>query len=157
MEWRSKQHPAETLAELGAPAVFAAAAGWCVATISHPAIAAMAAAMAYLAGWIAIRRAGAQDQLLPLKPFELALFEMESDELLLDDPLSQAEPNGRVHQLFAAPEQRPGALVARIADYLGDRLTAGSAGVNNEVADQPIPDASAALHAALANIRASLR
>lgn len=158
MEWRPTQHPVETLAEWGAPAVFAAAAGWCAAMITHAPVAAMvAAAPAYLAGLTAMRRVEAGNRPLPLKNFEAAAFEYESDELLLDDPLTQAEPSDRVSQLFVRPEQSPGALVARIADYLGDRSAQGLASADPVSGEQSIPDASAALYTALANIRASLR
>ena len=89
--------------------------------------------------------------------FEPVSFEecFEEDVLLLDDPLGGIEPDARVVRLFARDEATPGELVTRIADYLGDerRILAQAAGEGQ----QTPPDASAALHAALANIRASLR
>lgn len=85
-------------------------------------------------------------------PFEEAVAD---DVLLLDDPLIEIEPESRVVQLFAKAEPTPGELVLRIEDYLGDgrRPPAPDASTPEQ---RPI-DASAALHAALANIRASLR
>ena len=77
------------------------------------------------------------------------------DELLLDDPIAPLDPESRVVQLFQReqpdPLPEPGELVARIADYLG----------SNRAPALPAPeparnDASAALHAALADIRRSL-
>lgn len=77
------------------------------------------------------------------------------DELLLDNPVAPLEPQSRVIELFephqpeALPE--PGELVTRIADYLDSgRGTA-------QLLGEPVRhDASAALHAALADIRRSL-
>jgi len=78
------------------------------------------------------------------------------DELLLDDPIAPLEPQARVIELFephqpeALPE--PGELVARIADYLDS--SRGTA----QLPSEPVRhDASASLHAALADIRRSLR
>nr|WP_294849274.1 hypothetical protein [uncultured Sphingomonas sp.] len=79
----------------------------------------------------------------------------EDDILILDDALVQS-PNSRVVRLFSAEASNPAALVARIEDYLErdpHRRSRGQEGRR----DEPVPDASAALHAALANIRASLR
>lgn len=81
----------------------------------------------------------------------------EPDELLLDDPLMAPAAGSRVVKLFTPAESSPGVLVARIEDYLGrdpDRAVQGEPG---REAPRPQPDASAALHAALSNIRASLR
>jgi hypothetical protein len=74
---------------------------------------------------------------------------------LLDDPIIEVAPESRVVQLFARAEPTPGELVLRIEDYLSDgrRTPAREA----SAAQQRPVDASAALHAALANIRASLR
>ncbi|MGI8932014.1 MAG: hypothetical protein ACR2FK_06530, partial [Sphingomicrobium sp.] len=79
-----------------------------------------------------------------------------NDELLLDDPLIEVAPGSRVVSLFEVEQETPGALVARIADYLGERTPQGrpeTDGAERSAA----ADAGEALHAALANIRASLR
>ena len=114
------------------------------------------ATMSLALGVIAMRLAGGSP-ICPEPKFQPAAFEDavgESDELLLDDPLTEIPADSRVVRLFARPEPTPGELVLRIEDYLSDgrRVPAeASAG------DQRPIDASAALHAALANIRASLR
>ena len=73
------------------------------------------------------------------------------DELLLDQPVEDS----RVVRLFGAqPLAVPGELVTRIADY----LDGGRAIARPPAESGPVPgDASAALHAALADIRRSLR
>jgi hypothetical protein len=73
-----------------------------------------------------------------------------SDELLLDDPLV-VDPASRVVQLFAG-QQLPtaGQLKERIEQHLAARAP-------NSVDEQPVPDASAALYAALTDLRRSLR
>jgi len=74
--------------------------------------------------------------------------------LLLDDPLANPASDSRVVTLFAPNDPTPGELVLRISDYLSDQGKEGSE------AAEPVPqqvDASAALHEALANIRATLR
>jgi hypothetical protein len=82
--------------------------------------------------------------------FEEATF---ADELLLDDPLISIDPDSRVVRLFERQDATPGELVTRISDFLGER----AAPVSAQVQEYRPVDASAALHAALANIRASLR
>jgi hypothetical protein len=77
------------------------------------------------------------------------------DELLLDDPLLEIEADARVVRLFDRQEATPGEMVARIEDYLGDGRRRPA--VPAEEGSATPPDAHAALHAALANIRASLR
>jgi hypothetical protein len=165
MNWAGKPHPIETLAEWLAPLALAAAAGWSswMLAMPAPAIGVMAVS-AFAVGMVIIRAAG-KAKPPAIEPFEPAVFEAgvldellleAKDELLeLDDPLVEPEPDSRVVQLFARPEPTPGELVERIADFLGDgrRPAAAPALPGNNSA----PDASAALHAALANIRASLR
>jgi|SRR5690349_24590226 hypothetical protein len=89
--------------------------------------------------------------------FEPVAFEEASleNELLLDDPLIEVEANSRVVRLFDRQDATPGEMVARIEDYLGDGRRRSP--VPAEEGSATPPDAHAALHAALANIRASLR
>jgi hypothetical protein len=164
MAWTGKAHPVEMLAERAAPVALALAAGWS-ARLAHLPLAGIAAcgALALALGSIAMRLAGNTASTVA-SPFEPAVFEPDEaldellldnpvGELLLDDPLIEAAPDSRVVRLFARQDPTPGELVLRISDFLGeDNRSAAPAPV-----DQDVPDASAALHAALANIRASLR
>lgn len=172
MGWAGKQHPIETLAEWCAPAVFAGAVAWSakLGGVAQP-ISAVAGAAAFAIGQIAIRSIGRSERAgppafepLPLEadgsePEELLLDTPvepgvePSSELLLDDPLVDIGDDARVVRLFARQEPTPGEMVARIEDFLGD-------GGRRQTADpnaRPIPDAGAALQAALANVRASLK
>lgn len=156
MSW-AKQHPVETLADWAAPALFAAACGWAARTVAlSPAYAVATTLLAFAAGTLAMRIAGGRPQAgirrfepVALEPEELIL-EAKDEVLLLDDPLVEVAADSRVVRLFDRQEPTPGELVDRIADFLGDgRRAAPEASV--------AADASAALHSALANIRASLR
>ena len=97
---------------------------------------------------------------MPIPVFEPAVLELTDalgpDELLLDDPLVEVAADARVVRLFAKQEPTPGELVERIADFLGDGRRPAQAAHYRADAQPPV-DASTALHAALANIRASLR
>jgi hypothetical protein len=156
MSW-ARQHPIEMLADWAAPALFAAACGWATRTaFLPPAYVASAALLAFAAGAFAMRIAGGPPESaisrfepVKLEPEEL-LLEEKDQVLLLDDPLVDLAPDARVVRLFARQEPTPGELVDRIADFLGEGGRAAP--------EANIPaDASAALHSALANIRASLR
>jgi len=156
MEWTGKPHPAEVLADWGAPIVLACAAAWAASLAGLP-LAAKAASgvMALASGMIAMRLAGR----LPLAAeagFEPVEFEApnDKDELLLDDPLVEVAADSRVVRLFERNDPTPGELVLRISDYLSEQGKAPSS-IDPQVEQQV--DASAALHAALANIRATLR
>ncbi len=157
MEWKSKQHPAETLAAWGAPVLLAGAGGWASWTLSRSPLEIAAAVAAALALGVAVMRLlGGTGSSLTLFGFEPAAFvEIEVGELLLDDPLVEVAPDSRVVRLFAQPEPTPGELVLRIADYLNDGRR--DPAPETQMAEHRPVDASAALHAALANIRASLR
>jgi hypothetical protein len=75
------------------------------------------------------------------------------DALLLDDPLEETDPASRVVQLFAnQPMPTPGQLKERIDRHLvgGSRLSPDSPPIKQ-------PDATGALHAALDELRRSLR
>ncbi len=148
-------HPVETTAEWGAPLLLAIAAAWAASAAGLP-LAAVAAAgtIALAAGAVTMRLVG-HGPIVAEAGFEPMPFEdcLTDGELLLDDPLVETEPDSRVVQLFARAEPTPGELVARIEDFLSDGCR--TPGVE-EVEQRPV-DASAALQAALANIRASLR
>ena len=155
MSWATK-HPFEVVAELGAPAVLAIAAGWAVSAFGLPMAAIAAVGVIVLALAVMVMRLAAGAPIAAQADFEPVRFEDATEglgELLLDDPLIGIEPDARVVQLFDRPEPTPGEMVARIEDYLGDGRRAAAP----EETEQHSVDASAALHAALANIRASLR
>jgi hypothetical protein len=159
MSW-AKQHPVDTVADYVAPALLAAASGWAARSAFLPPLFMITVAiLAFAAGMLAMRISGGQGR-LPVRQFEPValdttgptelLLEEKDEVLLLDDPLIEVDPDSRVVRLFARVEPTPGELVERIADFLGEDRRSGIApGAPN--------DASAALHAALANIRASLR
>jgi hypothetical protein len=158
MSW-AKQHPVETLADYIAPALLAAASGWAARSALLPPLFMMTVAiLTFAAGALAMRISGGQRS-LPVSQFQPValdtagpaelLLEEEDEALLLDDPLIEIDPDSRVVRLFARQDPTPGELVERIADFLGEDRRPGS--------EPGAPtDASAALHAALANIRASL-
>ena len=157
MDWTTQRHGGERLIELGAPAVLAAATGWSVAAVSGGVFVGIGAAVvAMAAGVMAMRRMGASEPPLVLPDYAIEpIDDALRDELLLDDPLGAVAADSRVVSLFESDADddaaTPGALVARIADYLDGRV-----GVDHGQ-DRLPADAGAALHVALANIRASLR
>jgi len=135
----------------------AVAAGWAALAVGLPLAAIAAVGMIALAvGVVAMRLAGAAPLTneLGFEPVEFDVCVL-NDELLLDDPLVEIETDSRVVQLFGAQDPTPGELVSRISDYLNDGRRNPSH-IASEPDHYPV-DASAALHAALANIRASLR
>ena len=159
MSW-AKQHPVDTVADYVAPALLAAASGWAARSAFLPPLFMITVAiLAFAAGMLAMRISGGQGR-LPVRQFEPValdttgptelLLEEKDEVLLLDDPLIEVDPDSRVVRLFARVEPTPGELVERIADFLGEDRRPG-------IAPGAPHDASAALHAALANIRASLR
>lgn len=156
---RGKRHPAEAALDWFAPAILSAAAAWAGWRLAGSLIDAGAAGFAALAlGVLAMRKLGRDKLAQPFDAFEPAPFsDIEPDELLLDDPLIEVESDARVVRLFEPDVATPGEMIARIADFLGEegRSTVVPLAIREESA--PPPDASAALHAALANIRASLR
>lgn len=164
---------ADRLAELCGSSALAGGLGasaWLVApltTFSPVALVGLAASLGGLVGWLIVHAA-------PAKPAKqsLPLFEIDSladltcdpprfDELLLLEEGASPAETSRVVQLFGpASTETPGALQARIAAHLGDTSRAFV-----PVSDEPqamcagsphMPDASEALHAALAEIRRSL-
>jgi hypothetical protein len=156
MEWARKPHQVEMLADWGAPIVLACAAAWAASLAGLP-LAAKAASgvMALASGMIAMRLAG-RSPLAAEAGFEPVEFEASygMDELLLDDPLVEVAADSRVVKLFERNDPTPGELVLRISDYLSEQ---GKAPSPVDTQPERQVDASAALHAALANIRATLR
>lgn len=168
---------AETMAVLslgGACAFAVAQAGPLVAALAAGSVVAGAAAL-ILRRSESVAEAGSA----PLTPIDFVLVEKEEsvlllddpvtaadDELLLDEPLPTVSDDSRVVRLFgaeAAPRAQPamiapGEMVTRIEHWLGGAGSGGGAA-------EPAPpagnvaseDARAALHAALADIRRSLR
>ena len=168
MSRAGKQHPVETIAEWLAPVPLALAAGWSFRALGLPLVAVLAASFAlFVSGLAAMRLAGGRATARPYR-FEPVAFETETpepgelvleakDELLeLTDPLVEVAPDSRVVRLFQRQEPTPGELVNRITDFLGAERRLPEARTAPAEAHMTV-DASAALHAALANIRASLR
>lgn len=162
MNRAGKQHPLETFLEWVAPLPLAVAVAWAMRALGYaPASLTTVAGAVFATGVALIKKAGSGID-GAIREFEPATF--EPDELLLEekdalleltDPLVEVDPDSRVIRLFARQEPTPGELVDRITDFLGE-------GRRPTPAELPTPsaspvDASAALHAALANIRASLR
>lgn len=166
MSWAAKQHPVETLVECVAPIPLALASAWACRAFGLSMVESAAVAVAiFTVGCAAIRLAG-RGASAPFG-FEPAAVEVEApelgellleekDELLeLTDPLVEVMPDSRVVRLFERHEATPGELVDRITGFLAEGRPAEATAVAAE-SSEPV-DASAALHAALANIRASLR
>ena len=162
---------ADRVAELCGAAALAGGVGasaWLCAPHGGAASAALAggaAALGGLVGWAIVRAAPGAAGAMPdfhLDPMtDVVVEKPQVSESLLDDPAEPPEAS-RVVQLFGPPvADTPGALQARIAAHLGDpaREIARSDGEPPKVwnGSPAIPDASDALHAALDEIRRSLR
>lgn len=165
MSWSGKQHPVETAVEWLAPIPLALAIGWAGLRLGFATVVALALGVVALVAGCAVVRMGGRGRTAPLPAFEPTEFEsVEPDELLLEekdavlelsDRLVEVQPDSRVVRLFERADPTPGELVDRIVDFLG---TGHRPLRSNEPADAGgPPDATAALHDALANIRASLR
>lgn len=168
MSWSAKKHPIEMAAEWLAPAIFALSSGW--AAIQLKVALQLAGALViflFSAAFLALRLVGTSKK-PPRYGFEPAavdtverldldalLFSQEEEVLILDDPLIEPSADSRVVQLFARQEPTPGELVEKITEFLGGG--GQPVHVNEETRPGQTLDASAALHSALANIRASLR
>ena len=157
----------ERILDAVAAAIFAIAAGYCAARLSLGGAAVASVAGLSLCGVFALLRAVppigrfrlAEFALadVPDRPGELQLTEADrlppeepgdSPELLLDDVLAQLGPDSRVVRLFdPAAMPTPGELRARIDRHLD----------SSNARPAPHPDASQALHEALAELRRSLR
>ena len=104
-------------------------------------------------GWLVVRMVPAERPPKSLAPFELVPVEAAEadDALLLEDVLPQSAEESRVVRLFAPDGPTTvGELKVRIDQHLGQRAA------ETQFPSQP-PDASDALHAALDEIRRSLR
>lgn len=165
MSWAGKQHPAETAIEWLAPVPLALAVGWAGGRLGLPSAASILLCLvALILGLAAFRLASGSSvpihdfqptEFAPVQPDELILEEQDA-VLELTDPLEEPSPDSRVVRLFERQEPTPGELVDRIVDFLAEGRRHAAA--DRSVADGRQPaDASAALHDALANIRASLR
>ncbi|WP_156930390.1 hypothetical protein [Sphingomonas jaspsi] len=151
---------ADRLVEWVASLLFAALVGYACLLTGGPKLGAMGVAAGFMVGSSLLARITPDGQ--QAFAFEPAAFDDpahdEPEELLLDDPIAQPTEDSRVVALFGTVDSSPAALVARIEDYLGrepDRAPRAMPAVDE--AARPTADASAALHAALSNIRASLR
>jgi len=142
-----------------------AASGWLLAPLEGLVPVQLAFAtgsLGLVAGWLMVRLTPGAARAAALAPFEVAPIETHDEEFDFDELLlvTEAEParDSRVVELFEPPHPTsPADLQARIAAHLGD--SSRVAGPPPAPSDGPpaIPDASEALHAALAEIRRSLR
>jgi len=178
MDWKASRPAIEIAAEWIAATCLGGAVGFAAAQFGAGlALAGAAGALIAVAGLIVLGRVDrAIDPLAEgFAPVGFGEVEEEvllrdqpigsDDPLLLDDPLPALDEQSRVVRLFAAqppgsdesapPLDGPGEMVARIEDFLG--LGRGVAAVAEGEARAASIDASAALHAALADIRRSLR
>ena len=178
MNWKAERPAIEIAAEWIAAACVGGAiafAVWRLAPLGSGILAAAAAGVLGAIGALVVMnrvdRAGRPlaERFVPVD------FTDEADVLMLDDPIGRDEParleyplpaiseDSRVVRLFAvppmageaAPLPAPGEMAARIETFLGG-TRAGTAAEPDE-APAGAADASAALHAALADIRRSLR
>ena len=166
MSWAGKQHPLELAVEWLAPIPLAVAAGWAGWRLGLSMILSLGLGAAALAVGIAAFRLAGRGASIAIQEFQPAQFEsIEPDELLLEekdsilelhDRLEEADPASRVVRLFERHDPTPGELVDRIVDFLSEGRRQDPASLPNAEPNR-LPDASAALHDALANIRASLR
>ena len=164
MSWAGKQHPLEAVVEWLAPVPLAVAAGWAGWRLGLSTILSVGLGAAALAIGIAAFRLAGRGASIAMQDFQPAQFEsIEPDELLLQekdsilelhDRLEEADPDSRVVRLFERHDPTPGELVDRIVDFLSEGKRPDPIAPSRI---EPLPDASVALHNALANIRASLR
>lgn len=166
MNGTGKQHPLEAAVEWLASATFAIAFGWASWRLGLTPLMALGIGVAGLTAGFAAFRLGGRNPSIVIAPFQPAAFgSIELDELLLeekdsilelDDRLVVPAEDSRVVRLFERQDPTPGELVDRIVDFLADGRRQPAAGPPAAEINR-LPDASAALHDALANIRASLR
>ena len=181
MDWNPHRPAIEIAADwIAATCVGSAAAfaSWMLAPvgtglIAAPVAGAMAAAGALFAmGRVDRRGRPSREQFVPVdfddsEAMMLDATVDEDDALLLDDPLPALDEDSRVVQLFAVPAiaggaarlPEPGEMAARIENFLGGTRANMQAepASHGAPATPVVTDASAALHAALADIRRSLR
>lgn len=175
MEWKAKRPIVEIAAEWIAACCLGGAAGFALAKLAPwgPLAAGaigVAVALGVLQGFGQLGRPRVGFAFDPVEfvdedeAWALSEEEEEGEALLLDDPIP-GPAESRVLRLFTAapvaadavePIAEPGEMLARIEDFLG-----GSRDNVTRIAPAPAAtatsaEASAALHAALAEIRASL-
>ena len=177
MNWKAERPAIEIAAEWIAAACVGGAiafAVWRLAPLGSGILAAAAAGvLGAIGALVVMNRVERADRPLGER-FVPVDFTDEADVLMLDDPIGRDEPlrleyklpaiseDSRVVRLFAvppmageaAPLPAPGEMAARIENFLGGTRT------DTAAVDPTLPaatDASAALHAALADIRRSLR
>ena len=183
MDWKAKRPRIEIVVECGAACVVGAAVGFALLRLGAGGIVVAGAAgvataaMALCVLALVDRDAGTARSEFALVDLPLAGDTQDdvllldaanechaptTDELLLDDPLPLASESRVVRLFTAAPDvgaggviPAPGEMLARIETFLGTGR--GSAFESAPPAHDASVDASAALHAALADIRASLR
>ena len=178
MDWKASRPTIEIAAEWIAATCLGGAVGFAAAQFGAGlALAGAAGALIAVAGLIVLGRVDRAIDPLAESFAPVGFGEVEedvllldqpigcNDALLLDDPLPALDHESRVVRLFAAqppgsdeaapPLAGPGEMVARIEDFL--ELGRGGAAVAEGEARAASIDASAALHAALADIRRSLR
>lgn len=166
MRWAGKQHPVEVAIEWVAPVPLALAVGWASWRLGFSSVASILLGVAGLATGFASFKIGSGAASVPIAEFQPAeLAPVELDELVLEeqdavlelcDRLEEPSPDSRVVRLFERPDPTPGELVDRIVGFLAEGRSRTIA-ERAEADGVRSPDASTALHEALANIRASLR
>lgn len=185
MNWKASPPAIEIAVEWIAAACLGGAVGFAVARIAPfgagLVVSGVAGAVAALAAWLILGRVDRQrgsrrQQHAPVNsPSDFLTEDVllldqpvdHDDVLLLDDPLPAVDHDSRVVRLFAAhsvgtaasaPLAGPGEMVARIENFLGHARDSATAAEPAHLANKAASDdASAALHAALADIRRSLR
>ena len=178
MDWNPKRPAIEIAAEWIAAACVGGASAFACAVlapdgggmVAAPLAGAIGAAGALFAmGRVDPGRQPPPERFVPVDfgDDELTLdAQVETDDaLLLDDPLPALDEDSRVVRLFAVPASAseatplpaPGEMAARIENFLGGTRAGPAAAEPARHAAPGAADASAALHAALADIRRSLR
>ena len=165
MSWAGKQHPVEVAVEWIAPIPLAFAVGWAGGRLGLSSIEAMALGSQSSRLRFAAVRTGGGTGSVALQGFEPADFtSVELDELVLDEMDALLELSDRLMSPTGLARCPPvcsgGADAGRIgrAHRLLSRRRRSARPAESSAAEiSRLPDASAALHDALANIRASLR
>ncbi|MCY7398018.1 MAG: hypothetical protein LH466_04150 [Sphingomonas bacterium] len=184
MNWKATPPAIETAAISSAAACLGAAVGFAVARtapfgaelVEASLSGAAVAVIAWLLLWRIDRHQGVGRRFMPVESpsadlviDDVLLLEERvdhDDELLLDDPLPAVDDESRVVRLFApqcgataqpTPFAGPGEMMARIENFLGQARGGATAAEQPRSDRAAADDASAALHAALADIRRSLR
>ena len=179
MNWKATPPAIEIAAAASATACLGAAVGFAVmrtAPFGAGFVEAVpsGAAVALLA-WLLLGRIDRQDRSRGehFVPVEAPGAELATEDILLldeplaafDEPLPAVGGESRVVRLFAAPPAAteptpcvgPSEMIARIEDFLGHARCSAGAGGRVQPDRAAAEDASEALHAALADIRRSLR